>query len=40
MLHSVPNGTVSVVSNYTRDFAKVNLEVRVAYGEDLSRVAR
>jgi small conductance mechanosensitive channel len=39
VLHSVPNGTVSVVSNYTRDFARVNVEVRVSYGEDLSRVA-
>ncbi len=40
VLHSVPNGAISVVSNYTRDFARVNLEVRVAYGEDLSRVTQ
>jgi small conductance mechanosensitive channel len=39
VLHSVPNGAVSVVSNYTRDFARVNVEVRVSYGEDLSRVS-
>jgi len=39
VLHSVPNGTVSVVSNFTRDFARVNIEVRVSYGEDLTRVA-
>ena len=39
VLHSIPNGAISVVANYTRDFARVNLEVRVAYGEDLSRVA-
>src|SRR3990172_5258973 len=39
VLHSIPNGTISVVSNFTRDYAQVNLEVRVAYGEDLSRVA-
>jgi small conductance mechanosensitive channel len=38
VLHSVPNGAVGVVSNYTRDFARVNVEVRVSYGEDLSRV--
>src|SRR3990170_8555247 len=38
VLHSIPNGTISVVSNFTRDYAQVNLEVRVAYGEDLSRV--
>ena len=38
VVHSVPNSAISVVSNYTRDFALVNLPVRVAYGEDLSRV--
>ena len=38
VVHSVPNGSIGVVSNYTRDFAVVNLPVRVAYGEDLSRV--
>jgi len=39
VVHSVPNGVISVVSNYTRDYAQVNLEVRVAYGEDLTKVA-
>ncbi|MBI1886597.1 MAG: mechanosensitive ion channel family protein [Chloroflexi bacterium] len=38
-LHSVPNGAISVVSNYTRDYARINLEVRVAYGEDLGRAS-
>jgi len=38
VVHSVPNGAIGVVSNYTRDFARVNLQVQVAYGEDLSRV--
>ena len=38
VVHSVPNGSITVVSNYTRDFAVVNVPVRVAYGEDLSRV--
>jgi small conductance mechanosensitive channel len=38
VVHSVPNGSINVVSNYTRDFAQVNVEVQVAYGEDLSRV--
>ncbi len=40
VVHSVPNGAISVVSNYTRDFARVNLEVRVAYGEDLAKVTQ
>src|SRR3990172_4509397 len=39
VLHSITNGTISVVSNFTRDYSQANLEVRVAYGEDLSRVA-
>jgi moderate conductance mechanosensitive channel len=38
VVHSVPNGSIGVVSNYTRDFARVNVEVRVAYGEDIARV--
>jgi len=38
VVHSVPNGSINVVSNYTRDYARVNLQVQVAYGEDLSRV--
>ncbi len=38
VVHSVPNGSINVVSNYTRDYARVNLQVHVAYGEDLSRV--
>jgi small conductance mechanosensitive channel len=40
VVHSVPNGSISVVSNYTRDFARVNVRVQVAYGEELSRVTR
>lgn len=40
VVHSVPNGSINVVSNYTRDFARVNVGVQVAYGEDLSRVAQ
>ncbi len=38
VVHSVPNGSIDVVSNYTRDFARINVKVQVAYGEDLSRV--
>ena len=39
VVHSVPNGSIGVVSNYTRDFARVNVKVQVAYGEELSRVS-
>jgi small conductance mechanosensitive channel len=38
VVHSVPNGSITVVSNYTRDFALVNIPVSVAYGEDLAKV--
>lgn len=40
VVHSVPNGSIGVVSNYTRDYAQVNVPVRVSYGEDLERVRR
>ncbi len=40
VVHSVPNGSIGVVSNYTRDYAQVNVLVRVSYGEDLERVRR
>jgi small-conductance mechanosensitive channel len=38
VVHIVPNGAITVVSNYTRDYAVVNVKVQVAYGEDVSRV--
>jgi len=34
-VHHVPNGEIKVASNYTRHFARVNLDVSVAYGTDL-----
>jgi small conductance mechanosensitive channel len=40
VVHSVPNGSIGVVSNYTRDYAQVNVPVRVSYGENLERVRR
>jgi small-conductance mechanosensitive channel len=38
ILHTIPNGTITTASNYTRDWARVNLDVPVAYGEDLDKV--
>ena len=38
IVHSIPNGQITTASNYTRDWARVNLDVPVAYGEDLDRV--
>jgi small-conductance mechanosensitive channel len=37
-LHSVPNGEIRVASNLTRAWSRVNLNVSVAYGEDLDKV--
>jgi len=34
-VHHVPNGEIKVASNYSRHFARVNLDVSVAYGTDL-----
>ncbi|MEE9583252.1 MAG: mechanosensitive ion channel family protein [Dehalococcoidales bacterium] len=38
IVHSIPNGHITTASNYTRDWARVNLDVSVGYGEDLERV--
>ncbi|MFC1870220.1 mechanosensitive ion channel domain-containing protein [Chloroflexota bacterium] len=38
IVHSIPNGAVTTASNYTKDWSRVNLDVPVAYGEDLDHV--
>jgi len=38
IVHSIPNSEVTTASNYTRDWSRVNLDIPVAYGEDLDRV--
>jgi small conductance mechanosensitive channel len=35
IVHHVPNGEIKTASNFTRHFARVNLDVSVAYGTDL-----
>ena len=37
-VHTVPSSTILVVSNLTRDWTQVNLQVSVAYGVDSERV--
>jgi len=37
-VHSIPNGEVRTSSNYTKEWSRVNLNVSVAYGEDLEHV--
>ena len=38
IVHYIPNGEVSVASNFTQEYSRVNLNIGVAYGEDLDRV--
>ena len=38
IFHTVPNGDISVASNYTKERSRVNMNISVGYGEDLSRV--
>ena len=37
-VHTIPNGEISVATNMTRSWSRVNLIVSVSYGEDLDRV--
>ena len=39
-LHNIPNNKIELASNMTRDWARINLNVPVAYGEDLDHVFR
>ena len=37
IVHIIPNGQILTVSNYTREWARVNLNVPVAYSTDLAK---
>lgn len=37
IVHSIPNGEITTSSNYTEDWSRVNLNIRVAYEEDVDR---
>lgn len=39
-LHVVPNGAIMIVSNMTRDWSQVSLQISVDYGEDSDRVQK
>jgi small conductance mechanosensitive channel len=38
IVHSIPNGEIKTASNFTKEFSRVNLNIPVAYGEDLIHV--
>jgi small conductance mechanosensitive channel len=37
VVHTVPNGEIKVASNRTRTWARINLDVTIAYGQELDR---
>ncbi len=40
VVHTVPNGEIKVASNRTRVWARINLDVTIAYGTDVERATR
>lgn len=40
VVHSISNGEIRVSSNFTKEWSRVNLNVTVAYGQDLEKVFR
>ena len=40
IVHSVPNSEIKTASNFTKGYSRVNLNISVAYGEDLDRVIK
>ena len=39
-VHHIPHGEVKTVSNYSKDFSRINLNVSIAYNSDLEKVIR
>lgn len=40
IVHTIPNGEVKTASNYTKEWSRVNINIPVAYTEDLDRVMK
>ena len=40
IVHSISNGEIKAASNFTKGYSRVNLNISVAYGEDLDRVIK
>jgi small conductance mechanosensitive channel len=38
IVHIIPNGTINTVSNFTKEFSRVNMNITVAYKEDIDAV--
>ncbi len=39
-VHHIPHGEIKIVSNQSKDFARVNIDVGVAYNSDIEKVIR
>lgn len=40
VVHFIPNSEISIASNLTKEFSRVNMNISVGYGEDLDRVMK
>ncbi len=40
IVHSIPNSEIKTASNFTKGYSRVNLNISVAYGEDLDHVIK
>jgi small conductance mechanosensitive channel len=40
VVHSIPNSEISIASNLTKEYSRVNMNISVGYGEDLDRVMK
>jgi small conductance mechanosensitive channel len=40
IVHYIPNGEIGIASNFTREYSRVNINISVAYGENLDRVIK
>ena len=38
IVHFIPNSEISIASNLTKEYSRVNMNISVGYGEDLDRV--
>ena len=38
IVHTIPNGEIKTASNYTKDWSRININIPVAYSEDLDHV--
>jgi small-conductance mechanosensitive channel len=38
IVHYIPNSEINIASNFTKEYSRVNMNISVAYGEDLDRV--